>query len=433
MPEILTSPSPADQPAELVTREVWQNAKALENGIEDRPQGNIAEPLTFANATEPYIAYHGLTQLLEVAHENSDPSANAVIDHIEEMEADYDALPIGQRQRLTSEQLHDPTHLGEQELEVLADPKVKEFLGTIAVETHDDEHNQLLEAYQKADPLIRAGVQSGIEQRYIPDNVIGRLDDALNRTKVQLVNKEVFGIVADPRFAAMYFPSADHVLIPHSTLQQASQQEQIVLIAHELGHKLAGGTFIAGPNGQPQRTRIGFSTLNVATGSVTKDGLDEALQHHLTLAILDGDFATMDPDQRQDGDEMYHNVRKVMATFIDRAGGQIDLKAMTRGFFEDSGPDGSSKDRRQFVAEMMHTYGSHAVAGSSKLLDLANDLTEEEMATHVLPRIIAPEFGEDGSMTKMGAINLDDLPNQWDIAAARNPERYRTLHELASQ
>lgn len=247
---------------------------------------------------------------------------------------------------------------------------------------------------------LRGGMQTAVEQGYVPTSALERLEPAFTRTAIQAVDQSVLG-----DDLATYEQSRDVLTVA----TDAADYDLPQTIAHELGgHKLSGGTFVRGGDGTVVRTRRGFvnHSETTETPSARHYGLDEATQHHLILSYLHGQIDTVDPDMRRDGDTSYYEHRKLLASFVFRSGGIIDLKAITRGSFEDTDEVGGTitTDRRTMVAQARMAYGAGAYRKLSLLFDAIDfdDLSAEELEE----RIQAPELNGDGSVSRPGSIDV---------------------------
>jgi hypothetical protein len=148
------------------------------------------------------------------------------------------------------------------------------------------------------------------------------------------------------------------------------------------------------------------------TVKLSKGGLNEAVTEHLSLALLNGGFETIDPDKRQGEKSGYYSYRKVLADFIEKSGGHITIKTILHAYFEDGGPSGSTVARRAMMRELVDTYGY----GSLKKLELIsvelNKSFGPEHSQRVLGRIHPPSFAPDGTIVQKGYIDTTGLEAQ---------------------
>jgi hypothetical protein len=244
------------------------------------------------------------------------------------------------------------------------------------------------------------GVCRGIQEGYIPPYVEERIAPTLEKTGVGLADPRVI----DPEnqgFSAVYNPHIDQF-----RMKPAKDPSRYELDAtHELYHKLSGGTFQADPKNPQhiQRQRGGYNSFPRTNGRESEHrNVDEVTIHQLALGTITGDFETLDPDKRADGNMDQYTRRKVIATFVDRAGGAIDVRSLTKAGFEDSGPDGSTELRRQLVGETVTAYGWGALRKIETLCNYAEQVAPDTLRQEVLGRIQPPQFDEVGSVRYTG-------------------------------
>lgn len=249
---------------------------------------------------------------------------------------------------------------------------------------------------------VRAGMQRGIEQGYVPAAALERLEPAFTQTAIQVVDQSALrrGDLA----------AYDQVTDTLTIGTHASDYDPAQTIVHEIGgHKISGGTFATREDGTTERVRRGF--VNYEEGVIESNrhyGLDEAVQHHLALSYAHGQFEILDPEERDDRNLSYYDHRKLLAEFVLRSGGVVDLRAITRGSFEDSGESGAvTTDRRTMVTQARAAYGPGAYYKLDLLLESIDfyDLPAEELAE----RIHGPEFNDDGSVRRPGFIDTAGL------------------------
>jgi len=247
---------------------------------------------------------------------------------------------------------------------------------------------------------VRAGMQAAVEEGYVPEDVLDRLEPAFAQTAIQVVDQSVLG-----DDLAVYEQTTDIVTIG----AEAADYDPEQTVAHEIGgHKVSGGTFVT-RGGETVRVRRGF--VNHEEGVITSGrhyGLDEAVQHHLILSYKHGQLDTVEPDARAERDMSYYEHRKLLAEFVLRSGGVVDLKAITRGSFEDSRQSGAvTTDRRTMITQARAAYGPGAYFRLNQLYESMDfdEMTAEELAA----RIHGPEFNADGSIKRPGFIDVEGL------------------------
>ncbi len=104
------------------------------------------------------------------------------------------------------------------------------------------------------------------------------------------------------------------------------------------------------------RSRVGFAT-EIRPEQIKRIGLNEAITHHITQGIINGDFETIDPDKRSGDDHVYYSYRKVLTDFVNKSQGLIDVKTLTNGYYEDTEPDGDREACKRLVAGIVSAYG----------------------------------------------------------------------------
>lgn len=257
------------------------------------------------------------------------------------------------------------------------------------------------------------GVQRGIVEGYIPPFVQTRVEPALERTGVGLVDTRIIdGMYRGA--SAFYNVYADQFRMKpteHPGLRDLNA-------SHELFHKLAGGTFERDPTAPDQihRHRTGYNNISDREGWASKHlNLDEVVAQQLALGVVTGDFETLDPDRRADGNKGYYVRRKIVASFVDRAQGAIQVRTLTKAAFEDTDPDGGYELRRQLVQEVVAAYGWGAMQKLEALCDyaysgLGTDAdAEERVDPAILDRIHPPQFDDEGNIVQWGRIDIEDV------------------------
>jgi len=105
----------------------------------------------------------------------------------------------------------------------------------------------------------------------------------------------------------------------------------------------------------------------------------------------------------------------VFAEFIGRSQGAIDMKTVTKAFFEDTGPEGSTQSRRQLVREVSQAYGPGALNKLDKLMDLTDMIGNNRFDEIIFSRIHPPEVDDQGRVLKQGYIDTENLPTFYDL------------------
>jgi len=261
----------------------------------------------------------------------------------------------------------------------------------------------IYQQYPRILEQLRGGVARAVAEGYAPPVVAQRLEDAFRLTSVQLADQAALGGAL-----GAYYAHNDSVVLS----AELEPLEVATTIAHELlGHKASGGTFRrpkADHEKGPVRTRVGFDENG------KHEALDEAVQQHMILGYLTGDFATIDPDNSADQDRHYYNYRKLLAAFVGRSNGDIDLRNITQASYEDT--DEMHADigyRREMVEDSIDAYGLGAYRKFAQLCKAADAVgtgpnsTQELQA--LIDRIHGPVVSERG-VAAPGFIDTEGLP-----------------------
>lgn len=393
----------------LTTREAWQSEIAQRRHIGEVALSNLQEPLTVKNLEDEAKAYAAVTNLV-LASSKTEDEAVAMMEHIKEIQKSA----LGERPTITGnpfleENADKIPPLVDTRPMVMADPKVQEMINGRDI---SESHQGLLEAWTHFQETYIAGVRKGVELGYIPASAEERLEAALTRTSVRVTDAAVLDTYGP--MTAYYRNDQDEIGVRHD-IQEAGESFQDNL-THEFTHKISGGTFKTpeADSAEYKRSRVGFST-ELKPEVLNRTGLNEAVTHHVTLGILSGDFETLDPDKRGDKDNTYYGYRKVLAEFLGRSQGLIDIKTVTNAFFEDAGPEGGSQSRRQLIQEVKQAYGPGALNKLDKLMDLADMIGNKRFDEIIFNRIHPPELDEQGHVTKPGFIDTENLPTFYDL------------------
>jgi hypothetical protein len=278
------------------------------------------------------------------------------------------------------------------------DPKSKVNIETLTSESQRilaEKLPQLLQSYREK---IISAVASGS----IPEIAIGRMDAAIKEESIWIAEPMILGVITNGCNAAY---DSEHNKIYVDLIDHETDEEIEDSVYHELTHKISGGSFTKGgaESSKLQRRRTGFSNV-FENDSYTNTGLNEAITQHIAASLVSGRFETIDPSERGDGNIIYYDYRKVLAVFIDRSKGIIQLETIIGAYFEDTQPGGSVVYRRQLVKQMNQAYGIGAI---KKLNDLM-DLTDKGFAAEVVIRSIQPpEIDAQGSVVKKGNLTIN--------------------------
>jgi len=260
------------------------------------------------------------------------------------------------------------------------------------------------------------GLFLGTNLRYIPHSVASRIVPALESTGVGLVDPRVMNAKIGAGASASYSPAEDRIRLRLN----ANPSRYELDTAHELYHKLSGGTFVTNPEvtDYVERWRGGYTNVPEKGNTLsTHLNLDEAIIHQLALGTLTRDFETLDPDERFDGNRDQYIRRKVVAIFVNESHGIIDVKTLTNAVFEDSGVEGSTGLRRQLVKEAVTAYGWGALRrletlcnyAYSGLTDNIDDKGRKVLQEEILNRIHPPQFDEAGNIVGLGTIDVEGI------------------------
>ncbi len=403
-------PNPAQQPeSHLTTREAWQTEIAQRRHIGEVALSNLQEPLTVRNLEDEAKAYDAVTNLV-LASSKTEEEAAVMMEYIEGIQnaALGDRPPITGNPFLAENADKIPPLIDTRPM-VIADPKIQEMINGRDI---SESHQGLLEAWPHFQETYVQGVKNGVELGYIPKSVEDRLEAALTKTTVRVADSAVLDAYGS--MTAYYRNDHDEIGVRHD-IQEVGEGFHDNL-THEFTHKVSGGTFKTPETDSTEfkRSRVGFST-ELKPEVLNRTGLNEAVTHHVTLGILTGDFKTLDPDKREDKDNTYHSYRKVLAEFVDRSRGLIDIKTVTNAFFEDTGPEGGTQSRRKLVQEVKQAYGPGALNKLDKLMDLTDMIGSERFDEIIFSRIHPPELDEQGHVVKQGYIDTKNLPTFYDL------------------
>jgi hypothetical protein len=395
-------------PAPLATREAWQADVVDRSQLGIAALGNLIEPLGINEVDDVTLAYDALQGLLDDKATVDDKTAHRVDALVDGLIRD--ALPQALRGNPFLYNATPAGRLVDIRPAVLANPLVQKIITGRDLQPASQKLREIWPHFKK---LFINGVTKGIEQGYIPAAVRDRLEAALNQTRVRAVDAVVMDAHAGG-LAGYYRSETDEVGIRHDI--PTGGREYHSTLTHEVKHKVSGGTFKQSTPQDPHhfRSRVGYSN-ELPDGVYTRTGLNEAVTQHLAMGCLTDDFETFDPDERADGNRTYYRYRKVVATFINGARGLIDVKTVTNGFYEDSGPGGSTQDRIKLIRETVQAYGWGALAKLEKLCELADIVDAGRFEQIVLSRIHPAQVDENGNVLAKGYIDTKNLPDLDDL------------------
>ncbi len=266
--------------------------------------------------------------------------------------------------------------------------------------------SDLLEAWPTFVDTLKSGTKMGVNTGYIPARIELLTDTALNETGLRSVGTTVRSVTG---FVAAYYESDSDDIGVFDDMKELGEN-YVENLVHEYSHKISGGTFrLTEPESATyDRKRVGFGT-EMKQSRYSKTGLNEAITQHMTMGILTGDFGTLDPDSRPDGNRSYYSYRKAVAAFIGNSQGLIDLKTVTNAYYEDTVPGGGVQERRKMVQETVRAYGPGALTKLDKLCEATKIIPEDKVAELVADVIIPPVLDNDSNVLQVGFIDTSKL------------------------
>jgi hypothetical protein len=371
----------------LGSRESWQKSLVLQKNFGNVALANIDQPVGVSILDEPIEA---LEALVSIAYqdEDIDQELSMLLEDTENVDLDDVHQVKGLRDAL------------------MEHPQMKATLN----HRLEKAHQELIAIYPKVRTAFTEGVYAGIGSGHLPPSVADRIAGTLDQTTVHVIDSAVLGTFGE--MSAYYQNERDEVGIAHDASEPHNTQYDHLM--HELTHKLSAGTFVHAADGLSQeRVRVGF-TAQKKPGVFTRKGLNEALTHHVTMGIMTGDFETIDPDARED--KTYYAYRKVLAAFVGQSHGLVETKTLLHAFFEDTTPSGNDLTaRRKLACQVSSAYEPGALRKLDRLLELSGDIPIKQLAPLVLARVHPPEYSASGNMTRKAYIDIEDMPNFYDL------------------
>ena len=390
-----------EKPLEPLTgREAWQLAivtQSLHNRAMDTVVGeyaNIREPLTI-QYSDAEVAYRAILLLSRTDSERGRRLA-------ERLEAVQISVSGGD---IIAGLFGDEGKTVDVRSVVLADSIIQQ---NIAEHSSSVTAESLIYVWPEVQQTFQQGVALGIEQGYIPEEVADRVDPALRRTSVRVVDAVVMDVCIENADAA-YNTDLDEIWVRDDI---GPTQERVKAIIHELTHKISGGTFTVSEN-IAKRPRTGFST-EITPDNIQRVALTEALTEHVACGLVDGDFETVDPARREDSKGGYLAYRIILADFIEKSKGLISVKTMTRAFFEDTTIEGNTELRRQFIREVTNVYGRGALGKLERLMKCSG-VSRMSRIRELCNRMTAPVIDQNGTIRQRGLIDVVNLPSVFKI------------------
>lgn len=247
------------------------------------------------------------------------------------------------------------------------------------------------------------GIMEGRRLGYMPDKVSPATIEALFKN----VMIKVFDEFYSPDAAGLYNENYDEIGIMAGIGADETQKT----LVHELRHRLAGGTFRKStqPDGQVdiERVRTGFQQRGRHVA------LDEAVNEHVTLAILGGDWDVINPLERKD-QGAYQLERRLLHEFIKKSQGLISLKAIVRGSFEDTEPHVDFNERRQMVREVRSAYNDGTLSRYDELSQYLGQGLDYETIAHAIqgPKVVK------GRVLAKGFIDINFVEREQELLVA---------------
>jgi hypothetical protein len=266
-------------------------------------------------------------------------------------------------------------------------------------------------------------IDKGIKEGYLPTNFKERVEVTRKTTRLRTVSSSLADAAKSIAFYGHYDPYRNEIVsydALDATEGQAGISGRVNTLSHEYGHAESGGTFKIDPDtGDVKRTRTGFANAKdwaslpeFDEATPKKLAWNEASNHLLTLGLLTGDFATVDPDKRADGDKNYYGYRKVMAIAYEKAGGLLKVQTLTKALLEDTGKDGGFSARRALVSEFSNAYGFGSIQALETLMRHTDFVgTSEFKIKEIANCITPPTFTSSGAVERKGFIDLSLLPS----------------------
>lgn len=259
--------------------------------------------------------------------------------------------------------------------------------------------------YRQLEGRLRHNLEDGRQLGFVPDEVDQqRLDAVFWTASVNVVSKGALkGGVGE------YDPVEDKAYVEAGSPLGESNR----VLTHEIRHRLSGGTFRNYGEGGVWRERTGFGQHD------RHEALDEAINEHVTQALVHGEWHALNPRERSQGKGAYPLEREALAVLIDRSAGHIKLETLVRASFEDTTAEGGVSERRQMMRETNEAYEHGTWHKFDRMMKMVNQLKEQgvHMFSEHLP-IVPPTFDEHGKMIKKGYIDLKPLR-----AKLKNPKQ----------
>lgn len=397
------APPPIEHAPQLDVRQSWSDQKAIEHSVLDAYGYGDAYHLPAETLkAEGSFAVTTLRRLIEHRRTALGPAEDILTSHHAWNKIAYGGMDDGTVRKL------------------LGDTTIQTYLDRRAEHIHTM-NDDLVERYpEMADAFIK-GVREGRELGFIPDEVTDeRIEDSVATVGVTVTDSSLLDEGHEDGAYGTYDQEDDTVRVS----SDINCEKRFSTVIHELRHRLSGGTFrktivkhytsdTLNQDGQLEykltpvyfRTRTGFQERD------RHRALDEALVEHTTLSIMNGDWETLDPDERED-DGVYHVERFALSELIKRSNGILDLKTMMRASFEDTTPHGNTLERRRMMRQFRHAFGAGAAHKFDRLVDqlekeLDKDHSNEHIDKFLADHIHSPEVDEHGNITKSGWIDVD--------------------------
>lgn len=299
---------------------------------------------------------------------------------------------------------------------VRSDPHVQEFIKARRQKIID-KNVFVRDTYPKVMEIFEAGLREGHKLGYIPDEVDeDRIFDTLSGVGIQLVDAPIINEEHNKPVSGDYSGPLDLIRLNADNNPFELRDTAI----HELRHRIGGGTFIGktvfaglSKDGDPEyfpvpvvlRHRTGFQQNGRHRGT------DEALVEHSTQAILHGEWNILDPTRRTEMPSTYVVERVMLADFIEKSGGIIDLKTLMRANFEDTEPNGKFPERRLMMRQARQAYGQGAYHKLDRLMEYAQAkfpaAQGRKQLKEILDHIHPPVLDQFGNVTEVGWIDTN--------------------------
>jgi len=135
----------------------------------------------------------------------------------------------------------------------------------------------------------------------------------------------------------------------------------------------------------------------------------------MMVSCIYGDFETVDPYKRHDGNYTFGWERTVLSAFLEGAHGLIDVKSLSDAYYEDSGPEGSIMARKKMMGQIRSAYGSGALKALEELMGMNCIENSRQRHSILAAAITSSTLDSDGKVTALGKIDASQIPSYSDM------------------